>query len=138
MNHATIIQKTDAQVAKRLLRFLGADEEWLFDQRTEAGRAWLDKHFGTTGQVRELLAGHKLFWTWWNNAWAGRDMALSNRLKVDKEGVMVIRVGEVNSDFVHEQGEFVRYYLAIHRVEKLTIQLDGGVLAAIIKSAKQQ
>lgn len=137
MNHATIIKKTDEQVAKRLLRFLGADEAWLFEQRAEAGLAWLDAHYGTTGQVRELLAGHKLFWTWWTNAWAGRDMALSNRLKVDKEGVMVIRVGEVDADFVHDSGEFRGYYLAIHRVEKLTIQLDGVVLAAIIKSAKK-
>lgn len=137
MNYAALIKKTDAQVATRLLRFLAADETWLFEQRTEAGLAWLNAHFGSTGQMRELLAGHKLFWAWWNNAWAGRDMALSNRLKVNNTGVMTIRVSEFGSDFIHDSGEFLRYYLAIHRVEELAIQLDGVVLAAIIKSAKE-
>ena len=137
MNHATTIQTTDAQVAKRLLRFLAADESWLFEHRSEAGLAWLDLHFGT-GKVRDMLAGHKLFWTWWANAWAGRDMTLSNRLKVNNTGVMTIRLNTGASDFIHEPEEFVVYYLAGHNPEKLTIQLDKVVLAAIIKSSKKE
>ncbi|MBD2769731.1 hypothetical protein IC235_17715 [Hymenobacter sp. BT664] len=141
MNHATIIQNADAKVVRRMLRFLAADEEWLFEQRYEAGLAWLESHY-PAGQLLDLLAGHKLFWTWWNNAWAGRDMELSTRTKVNNVGVMTItlKVGTDMmagaTDFIHEPEEFRTYYLAGHSPEKLSIQLDPVVLGIIIKSGR--
>jgi hypothetical protein len=142
MNHATIIQQADVKVARRMKFFLSADDSWLFEQRTEAGMAWLESHYGK-GQFTDLLAASKLFWTWWTNAWAGRDMELSTRLRVSSAGVMMVAL-KAGTDttagathFIHDTDEFRAYYLAGHSPEQLTIQLDPAVTGIIVKAAKK-
>jgi hypothetical protein len=138
MNHATITKTADDKVAARLLHFMEMDAEWLFNLRMEDGMTWLDERFGK-GSVRDQLAGSKLFWAWWSNAWASYDAMLSQGLRVMTSPTPVLAHSESEDStcFFHEPAAFCAHYQGSHHRHQKALMLDAVILQSIIKTGKK-
>jgi len=80
MSNKTVqIRKQEAQTLKyRVCELLNWDELQYAEYQYKAGLQYLQHYIPNDPAGIDMLAGNKIYWAWWKNRWADRDLQFCN------------------------------------------------------------
>lgn len=75
LTHIKKVQLQNQTVKQRVQTALGCDSLKYAEFQEEMGLVYLKQEFKNDETSIALMAGNKIFWSWWINHWVKRDMA---------------------------------------------------------------
>jgi hypothetical protein len=75
LTHIKKVQLENQTVKEKVQTALGCTSLKYAEFQEEMGLAYLNQEFPNDKNTVALMAGNKIFWSWWINHWVKRDMA---------------------------------------------------------------
>lgn len=139
MSHRETVKQADATVEARLLRLLGREPEWMYQERYNRALQWLSRWHAPDSALHQALAGHRLFWAWWVNDWQNRDNDLSQRLETDNLGRAIYSPNPPAALVIfRERGPLEDFYLALHNPQKTSITVPSFIMEEVKRELRKK